>query len=71
MTQREKEKIKRLVDRAGGARVVAATIDQIGNKTYDAYHNAMRGRSTNYEAVQKMIDAAKGIIANQPKAVTI
>lgn len=71
MTQNQKNKIKKLIVDAGGARAVAAKIDTVGNKTYDAYLNAMRGRSTNFEAVQKMVDKAKEIIANQPKAVIV
>lgn len=61
ITEELKEKIRSLITEAGGARFVANECEV----SYDTYHNVLRGLSSDFPLVQKMIDKAKEILADK------
>ncbi len=64
LTEEVKDKIRALVTEAGGARLVAKKC----RVSYDTYHNVLRGKSSDFALLQKMIDKAKELISAVEKS---
>ena len=57
------EKIRSLAAMAGGVRFIAKEV----NENYDTFHNVLRGKSSDFIALNKMVDKAKAIVKEKVK----
>ena len=62
-SKKEVENIRELVKMAGGVKYIAGLCDV----STDSFHNPLRGLSSDFTAVDKMIVKAKSIIAKKVK----
>lgn len=63
LTKKQIDNIRELIKMAGGAKFVAAKC----NVSVDSFHNPLRGLSSDFTAVDKMVEKAKSIVAKKVK----